>query len=92
MSLSAQQVQDTAAAIRRELVIYLPSDETDAAAGARLRSLPGGEAALAQVLQLKAALAGLAGKSSAVEEYLNWKHQEIELEQQRDEARDAQRP
>jgi hypothetical protein len=92
MSLSVEQEQDVAAVIRRELVAYLQSDQTDAAAEARLRSLPGGDAALARVLHLKAALAGLAGKSGSVEEYLEWKREEIEQERMRDEARDAQRP
>jgi hypothetical protein len=92
MSLSVEQNQDVAAAIRRELVAYLQSNETDAAAEARLQSLPGGEAALARVLYLKTALAGLTGGSGSVEEYLNWKREEIEQERLRDEARDAERP
>jgi hypothetical protein len=92
MSLSVEPDLDVAAAIRRELVAYLQSDQTDAAAEARLKALPGGEAALVRVTHLKAALAGLAGKSGSVEEYLNWKQEEIEQERQRDEAREAQRP
>jgi hypothetical protein len=97
MSLStdtpAARVEHPAATqIRRALTLYLESGETDTIALRQLRQLPGGEEALARALSLKAGLAPLQRTGGSVDQYLQWKREEAEEEQRRDEARDAEHP
>ena len=75
---------------RRELIAYLESGETDREARARLEAMPGGAAMLARALAMKATLAPFAGTEPSVEQYLQWKREEREAEQQRDERRYAE--
>lgn len=79
-------------ALRDALIAYLESGETDQEAWERLQHLPGGAQALQEALELKAGLAAFAHTPGSVDEYLEWKREEIEAERQRDEARDAMRP
>jgi excisionase family DNA binding protein len=82
--------EPSAAAIRRLLVTYLDSEETDAIARRHLERLPGGTEALARAQAIKAAFAPLAGTGVSVDEYLQGKREERETERRRDEERDAQ--
>lgn len=84
--------QDVGQAIRDALVAYLESGETDQEAWERLQHLPGGAQALQEALELKAGLAAFAHTPGSVDEYLEWKWEEIEAERRRDMARDAVRP
>jgi hypothetical protein len=77
---------------RCELIAYLESGKADTAARSRLEALPGGAEMLARALAIQAALAPLAAGTPSVDQYLEWKREEIEAERERDERRYGQRP
>lgn len=92
MTPTVGEKQEVSRAIREALVAYLESEETDQEAWERLQHLPGGAQALQEALELKAGLAAFAHTPGSVDQYLEWKREEIEAERRRDEARDAMRP
>jgi hypothetical protein len=83
MSITVDPTKELAAALRRELITYLESGETDAAARARLEALLGGAQMLARALALRAARASFLPGEGSVEEFLQEKEAEHEAEAQR---------
>ena len=72
--------------LKEEMVAYLRSDETDQAARERLLALTGGGVALEKAARIREMQQRLAGATPSVDEYLDWKREEIEVEQRRDET------
>jgi hypothetical protein len=91
MTPAVGEEQDANQALRDALVAYLESGETDQEALRRLQALPEGMTTLERALAIKSALAPLAGTGGTVDQYLEWKREEIEAEGERDKRRDAQR-
>jgi hypothetical protein len=89
MTPIAEEEQGTKQALLDALVAYLESGETDEEARERVETLPGGAAALAKALTIKAAFAPYAGDGRTVERYLAWKQEEIQAEAEQDERRHA---
>ena len=77
------------AALRRELIAYLESGETDMVARQRLEALPGGKEMLTRALSLRSARAHFTRGGPTVAELLREKHAEREAEAERDRRRDA---
>ncbi len=87
MSVSAAQAEAVSVALRRELIAYLESGETDEAARGRLLTLPGGAVALERALFLRAARAAFPRGEASVDDFLQEKQAEREVEAERE--RDA---
>jgi hypothetical protein len=90
MSPTIGEKQDADRALQDALIAYLESGETDQEALRRLQALPDGMATLERALAIKTALAPFAGTGGTVDEYLEWKREEIEGELECDRRRDAQ--